>query len=497
MILVRIIISLVIAIGVVVDGNARLPLNVGSGNLSENQTVNISGDKWGKITGTALYLPGADSGFRIEQLIDIHVGNLILLDNFNLIGWFTAHYKDPEIIPINNCGGLVVTYNTPLVANLSDGYMPQGRDSYKFHFYDLYPVRTMIQNHFTEPYPVCGEIFYTHEMTNKVSWLDPVWGSIDYIHNPDWPYVEFEKSGDKIVDLKWNMEGYDEDGTLLWDVELSGTFYTIHEFKEKVFRKRRQPGDPEEKVVQPGDKIKTDEHTRLKIEIPDGGEIILNPETEVEILDEWPEDWPDEWRSTEEDQIVLEQIRGELMLRTKGITCFRVVPPQAVAGVRGTEFISSVYENGTNTIIVLDGSVEVFDRFSDKSIIVEANQMAIVTPDSFPSAAVELESDYPEWRFITSAPAKIDIPEDYRLYQNYPNPFNASTTIRYSLPERTHTSLTVYDILGRRVKSLVEGELDAGMHTATFNAHTISSGVYYYRLRAGDVDMKRKMLYLR
>ena len=87
------------------------------------------------------------------------------------------------------------------------------------------------------------------------------------------------------------------------------------------------------------------------------------------------------------------------------------------------------------------------------------------------------------------------IPVDYELHQNYPNPFNPATTIHFALPEAGEVQLTVYDILGRKVDTLVDGYKDAGYYEAVFDAGHLSSGVYIYQLRAGDfVETKRLLL---
>ncbi len=87
------------------------------------------------------------------------------------------------------------------------------------------------------------------------------------------------------------------------------------------------------------------------------------------------------------------------------------------------------------------------------------------------------------------------LPVTSALLQNFPNPFNPSTTIQYEIPARVSVSLKVYDILGREVTSLVNGEQPPGVHTVRFDASNLSSGVYFYMLRAGDfIETKRLMI---
>ena len=76
------------------------------------------------------------------------------------------------------------------------------------------------------------------------------------------------------------------------------------------------------------------------------------------------------------------------------------------------------------------------------------------------------------------------LPSEYFLSQNYPNPFNPSTTIKYSLPEEGRITIIIYDILGREVSRLIDGEKPAGEYEATWNASSYPSGVYFYQLRA-------------
>lgn len=94
-------------------------------------------------------------------------------------------------------------------------------------------------------------------------------------------------------------------------------------------------------------------------------------------------------------------------------------------------------------------------------------------------------------------------PEQYVLSQNFPNPFNPSTTISYNLKEKSNVTLEIFDILGRKIKSLVNGEIQsAGRHTVVWNGknisgNSVSSGVYLYRIHANDFIETKKMLLIR
>ncbi|MFA5831878.1 MAG: T9SS type A sorting domain-containing protein [Bacteroidota bacterium] len=85
----------------------------------------------------------------------------------------------------------------------------------------------------------------------------------------------------------------------------------------------------------------------------------------------------------------------------------------------------------------------------------------------------------------------------YSLSQNYPNPFNPTTTIRYSLPSSANVKLSVYDLLGREIATLVNEEQSAGWKEVQWNAKNVSSGIYFYKLQAGSFVETRKMLLVR
>lgn len=88
-------------------------------------------------------------------------------------------------------------------------------------------------------------------------------------------------------------------------------------------------------------------------------------------------------------------------------------------------------------------------------------------------------------------------PKEFALLQNYPNPFNPSTTIKYNLPIDAHVTLKLYDVLGRKVLTLVDEQAKGGYHSVTLDGSSLSSGVYFYRMQAGAFAQTKKLLLLR
>lgn len=92
---------------------------------------------------------------------------------------------------------------------------------------------------------------------------------------------------------------------------------------------------------------------------------------------------------------------------------------------------------------------------------------------------------------------EIGIPTEYALFQNYPNPFNFETTITYRLPEAVRVRMAVYNTLGQRVDILSDSQQEAGFQTVTWNGKNASSGIYLYRMKAGDFVATRRMVLLK
>ena len=88
----------------------------------------------------------------------------------------------------------------------------------------------------------------------------------------------------------------------------------------------------------------------------------------------------------------------------------------------------------------------------------------------------------------------FDVPSEFRLQQNYPNPFNPSTNIEFRISKSGFVTLKVFDVLGREVATLVNGELQPGSYQATFDASHVASGVYLYQLKTGSFVQTQRMV---
>lgn len=96
--------------------------------------------------------------------------------------------------------------------------------------------------------------------------------------------------------------------------------------------------------------------------------------------------------------------------------------------------------------------------------------------------------------FDLALPVIISKPTDYALGQSYPNPSNPKSSIDFQLPERTKVNISVYNLLGQLVSTLIDEELEAGIHTAEFNGSSLASGTYIYRFHAGSYTEVKKLI---
>ncbi len=159
-------------------------------------------------------------------------------------------------------------------------------------------------------------------------------------------------------------------------------------------------------------------------------------------------------------------------------------------------------DNATGDVIELkEGGNYRFEIDPRQSMKVSSDKRSAKSLGDF----ADLRSDGKMPRFeLLVTPAGVDgmtelgaTPEQFILAQNYPNPFNPTTVISYQLPVSSEVRLEVYDMLGRQVATLVNGQVAAGRHNVNFDASNLSSGVYLYRLQAGAQIITRKLTILK
>ena len=195
------------------------------------------------------------------------------------------------------------------------------------------------------------------------------------------------------------------------------------------------------------------------------------------------------------------------------------MPEIAVANVL-SDFTAKVGQSGTQPVRVTNNSINVLVLDSART---QTKYFRVTT--TFPDTVIEGDTAFVEISFLPdsvqsytdtlyvfsnagsptviplngtgSAPTGIlregnAMPTVNELYQNYPNPFNPTTTIKFALPTQSQVSVTIYDILGREVKELVNDRLQAGYYHFSWNASMYASGVYFYRILAQSLSEDRR-----
>ena len=167
------------------------------------------------------------------------------------------------------------------------------------------------------------------------------------------------------------------------------------------------------------------------------------------------------------------------------------LPKSAQIGLNNSIAVNFYVPNGT---LWLKGLTNATGAFIAKDVRIGINV------DIYEKSAFEGNGSAPKVansNTLQKNSSEVEIPKSYMLSQNFPNPFNPTTTIKYALPENEKVTIVIYDLLGREVAELVNGEVAAGYHEVEFNANNLASGIYFYRLSVGSFTQVNKMLLMK
>ena len=131
-------------------------------------------------------------------------------------------------------------------------------------------------------------------------------------------------------------------------------------------------------------------------------------------------------------------------------------------------------------------------EFTDSSVIPGESYTYVLADISYANDEVKHTE-----KAITIIIPELDIPQEFALEANYPNPFNPQTAISYQLSTNSQVELTIYDMYGRKVADLINEHKSAGYHSITWDASGLSSGIYFYRLTAGEFVETKKMVFMK
>lgn len=165
-------------------------------------------------------------------------------------------------------------------------------------------------------------------------------------------------------------------------------------------------------------------------------------------------------------------------------------------GVNSSVYVTNVAKTDTIQLFIdadtqLDGRTEPKYPINVVGLVVQYSSGSTVVNNGYELVPRD-SADIKEITIVGVSDPLAGIPDHFELYNNFPNPFNPSTTIRFGLPEASSVSLKIYDAIGREVASLVNENLAAGFHNIQWNARTMASGVYYYRITANATGGTRQ-----
>jgi len=162
----------------------------------------------------------------------------------------------------------------------------------------------------------------------------------------------------------------------------------------------------------------------------------------------------------------------------------------------GFEIERKIISNETNGEWILVGFREGYGTTTEPRDYYFVDDVSGITENSLAYRLKQIDFDG-SYEYSDEVLVGNPAPINYSLAQNYPNPFNPVTTINYNLPLKSQVELVVYNTLGEKVIQLVNGEKEAGSYSVKLNANSLSSGIYFYKLQAGDFIKTKKMILMK
>lgn len=167
------------------------------------------------------------------------------------------------------------------------------------------------------------------------------------------------------------------------------------------------------------------------------------------------------------------------------------MPPAPPADAADVRFASNRYVESVNSF----NNINISGMTYPVTVSVRGADLQFNTPES--EYTLKANESFVLNNGGTLSVNSVNIPSEFILHQNYPNPFNPETKIKFEIPASSKVNLSVYDLLGQKVTELFSGYMEAGVHEVNFNASNLSSGVYLYKLSAGEFSVTKKMSVLK
>jgi len=155
----------------------------------------------------------------------------------------------------------------------------------------------------------------------------------------------------------------------------------------------------------------------------------------------------------------------------------------------GSDVTASLNNSDESRLFLLSGKTISFSFAAPTGVKTEDKVFVLAVTGRYSSDFTSIVRDADAKKADTTL-----LPINFAFDQNYPNPFNPATTFKFALPQEAYVTLDIYDILGRKIETLINTNYEAGYHSISWSSKDLSSGVYFAKFRAGDFKETRKVV---